>query len=180
MVLVYAYGKHTVYRVQYWVPYNWRISHYKWRNISKEYLARLWFSLINLIEFINVSFLAIFFLHLQFRGLTTVPRAWDARQSFLDNVVSKSYLVIPAAVGGVIIGLILWFITIFTIRCVCGFFGQNIVCPITRCDRILKGNCVGISRDQSISEIKLLSKHCSPLSFRIFLSLTASTCRYLL
>ena len=53
---------------------------------------------------------------LQFRGLATVPRAWDARQSFIDNVVSKSYMVIPAAVGGVIIGLILWFVTIFTIR----------------------------------------------------------------
>jgi hypothetical protein len=55
---------------------------------------------------------------MQFRGLRTVPRAWDARQSFLDNVVSKSYMVIPAAVGGVVIGLILWFITIFAIRLV--------------------------------------------------------------
>ena len=49
-----------------------------------------------------------------------IPRAWNARQSFIDNVASRVYMIVPAAVGGVLIGLLLWFITIFIIRSVKG------------------------------------------------------------
>jgi len=53
---------------------------------------------------------------LQSRGLTVVPRAWDAKVAFLEQVGMRLYMVVPAMAGGLLLGLIAWFCTIFIIR----------------------------------------------------------------
>jgi len=45
-----------------------------------------------------------------------VPRAWDAKVAFLEQVGMRLYMVVPAMAGGLLLGLIAWFCTIFIIR----------------------------------------------------------------
>lgn len=49
-------------------------------------------------------------------SLTTTPREWDPRENFLELVAFKIYMFVPAIGCGVLLGLLLWTLTLIILR----------------------------------------------------------------
>jgi len=72
-------------------------------------------------EFVSLDPPGIFsipynFTGLQMRELTEPPRVWNAREAFMEQVGLKLYMFVPAAVCGVILGIIIWVCFMFCLR----------------------------------------------------------------
>jgi len=68
------------------------------------------------------------FTGLQMRELTEPPQVWNAREAFMQQVGMKLYMFVPAAVCGVILGIIIWVCFMFCLR-VYGRFKQHLWGP---------------------------------------------------
>merc|ERR1712080_551296 len=53
---------------------------------------------------------------LQFIELTEVPRVWNARDAFMEQVGYKLYMFLPAAIAGVLLGIIIWVFALLLLR----------------------------------------------------------------
>jgi len=71
------------------------------------------------------------FTGLQMRELTEPPRVWNAREAFMEQVGLKLYMFIPAAVLGVILGIIIWVCFMFCLR-LYGRFKQQLWGPTSK------------------------------------------------
>jgi len=52
----------------------------------------------------------------EIKPIKQIPNIWNAQDSFVKQVVSKMYLLIPAAILGIIAGLVIWIIALFILR----------------------------------------------------------------
>jgi len=52
----------------------------------------------------------------EIKPIKQIPNIWNAQDSFVKQVVSKMYLLLPAAILGIIAGLVIWIIALFILR----------------------------------------------------------------